>query len=471
MLKCRTGVGPPIMAVGLLLLVGPTPTAAVTWMRVGSFSDASEVLQHGFQGVQEQPGESHKVRPGASANPKGLAEQLRDHTFKAYIAMSAFTVAVICVMYWSRGLGVIARILCYLLALSTMMLSVKFVFERYQYHYPKFITSCHFIFCSLVAGTILFRRSRQMATADPGGDAAPPKVVPTAKEFFHWILPIAVSFAVSAGANNMALVFCTATFAEIVGATAPVVSALLVVLVGLPFDLWLLCPTLLTVISCAVSMSGEVHFSTIGFLLCGLSLVSRSVRATMQQHLMTATTRDCLDPVTLLFWTCLPAFVLMQLWSTAVEGMGPYRDLLNADLRLVLGITASISLSCVNACILNLSNLFCTRDLGAVGIQLLAQLKSILVVLGSMALFGDTVTTRQLAGFGGVLVGIFWFSHAEGQVRRQKEVAKSPLAEGRMGLGTLWPLFPLFCARCCSLRRQPSGSTGSAAYGATSPGM
>merc|ERR1719456_1975923 len=80
-------------------------------------------------------------------------------------------------------------------------------------------------------------------------------------------------------------------------------------------------------------------------------------------------------------------------------------------------------LSCANACILNLSNLFCTKDLGAVGVQLVAQMKSVLTVLGAVALFHEVVTPIEVMGFVGVLIGVYLFSKTEQAIKT--EVLKS----------------------------------------------
>lgn len=336
----------------------------------------------------------------------------------AYVAMCFLTVFLITFMYWSRGTSVIFRILVYLYSLSTVKLAVKFVFEDYKFNYPKFVTGLHFIFCSFVAACVLASQSRaegqtRIAKLERG--------VPTRREFCLQVMPIALAFAYSVGANNMALVFCSAAFTEIVGATSPVVSALFSVMMGLPFDLQLLGPTLLVVFACAVSTSGEVNFSVIGFFLCLMSMLSRALKATVQQYTMTGESRQKFDPVNLMLWTCLPSFALVQLWSFATEGLGPFRDLMKLSSAQRFGLAFCIFLSCANACVLNLAALFCTRDLGAVGVQIVAQVKSILTFLGAVALFGDVVTTREVVGFVAVLIGVFWFSHKESKIKKEKE--------------------------------------------------
>merc|ERR1719197_623895 len=107
----------------------------------------------------------------------------------------------------------------------------------------------------------------------------------------------------------------------------------------------------------------------------------------------------------------------MIAWSLSVEGIAPVVMLLESTRRRSLVLVLCIS--CVNACILNLSNLFCTKDLGAVGVQLVAQTKSVLTVLGAVALFHEAVTPIEILGFIGVLIGVYWFTNVEKSVQQK----------------------------------------------------
>merc|ERR1719329_1527933 len=107
-------------------------------------------------------------------------------------------------------------------------------------------------------------------------------------------------------------------------------------------------------------------------------MFARSFKTTLQQRIMTGEAKDKFDPVTLLAWMCIPSALLMSVWSLSVEGLAPFMMLQASPKRRSLCFFLAIS--CGNACVLNLSNLFCTKDLGAVGVQLVAQMKSVLTV-------------------------------------------------------------------------------------------
>jgi len=281
-----------------------------------------------------------------------------------------------------------------------MTLSVKWVFSTHQYSFPKLVTSLHFLSGGIVTGLLLATRKAAMP-------------IPTAYEFWVLIFPIAIAVVASIGANNMALVHCSAAFTEIIGSSTCLITIALVVLMGMPFDKWLILPSLLVATGCAMSITGEVNFSLIGMLLCFTANAFRSLKASLQQKLMTGETRDKFDPCALLFWICLPSMCVMFGASLVTEGMAPYQKLATMQSVELRGLAGALAASCVNATILNLAQLFVTKDLGAVGSQLAAQAKSVLVVLGSMVLFADPVTLLQVFGFMQVLLGVLIYSRMD----------------------------------------------------------
>jgi len=361
-----------------------------------------------------------------------LQEQLASsrNALVAYMGSACLIAGLVVVLYWGQGWLVVSRILIYLFTLSTMKLSVKHLFVDYAFNYPKFVTATHFYSGAIVAFLILSFRFRLASTsaadlcADVQGRAIEsPSArlsranVPTKREFWLMIVPIAMGFAISISANNSALLFSSAAFSEIAGATGPVFSVGLMLMMGMPFDLRLLWPTLLVVAGCSLSSSGEVHFSGLGLACCFVSILGRSLKTTLQQRLMTGESRAKFDPVTLLAWMCLPSCVLMTIWSLCVEGSAPWIMLLESSNRRSLCFWLCVS--CGNACVLNLSNLFCTKDLGSVGVQLVAQTKSVLTVLGGVALFHEAVTLVEVVGFVGILIGVFVFSQMEQATKKQ----------------------------------------------------
>merc|ERR1719321_2244026 len=107
----------------------------------------------------------------------------------------------------------------------------------------------------------------------------------------------------------------------------------------------------------------------------------------------------------------------MFLWSIFTEGVEPYEQLSG---QKGLHVICGILITCFNACILNVSNLFVIKDLGAVATQLCATLKGILIVLGGIAVFGEQVAPMQFVGFLMELGGVFWYNKVDEAMKKQK---------------------------------------------------
>merc|ERR1740121_334399 len=115
--------------------------------------------------------------------------------------------------------------------------------------------------------------------------------------------------------------------------------------------------------------------------------------------------------------------------SFATEGWSPYQHMSTMGSGKFWRLSFAIFISCVNATVLNLSQLFVTKDLGAVGSQVAGQAKSVLTIMGGMVLFEEPVTVVQIAGFLQVLVGVFMYStmdQSKGVKQRLASKASAP---------------------------------------------
>jgi drug/metabolite transporter (DMT)-like permease len=227
--------------------------------------------------------------------------------------------------------------------------------------------------------------------------------------------------------NNMALVHSTTAFVEIVGASTPLVTVVMILVMRQPFDMKLLGPCFLVVIGCALTTNGEPHFSLLGLVLATGSNVPRSLKSVLQQVLMQGDSSAlAYNPLDVLAWTCLPSSVVMLIWSIVQEGIAPYQQWYAQG--VLSQLTAFVLVSCVNACILNLAILFVIKDLGAVGTQIVAQTKSILVILGGATFLKEEVTRLEVVGFILVMVGVYTYNDLESRVKaKAKEQASEKL--------------------------------------------
>jgi len=337
-----------------------------------------------------------------------LALQVVHAPILAYPLAAAVVGAVIVFIYRDRGPRVIACILCYLLFLSTMKLTVKWVFVHSKFDYPKLVSASHFLSGAIASLCILAHRSVT---------AGRPMPIPTAREFSFMIVPVSLAVGVSIGANNTALLHSSAAFTEVIGSTNCLITIVVVLFMGMSFNLRLVPPALLVAFGCAMSTVGEINFSMLGMVLCFVSNAFRSVKVSLQQKLMTGESEAKYDPISLLWWISWPSCVMMVVASLCTEGLAPYRQMRGLSPAALNSLGLAVGASCVNATALNLAQLFVNKDLGAVGSQLVAQSKSVLTVLGGMVIFGESVTRLECIGFSMVLFGVYVYSRMEQQCK------------------------------------------------------
>merc|ERR1719498_1284586 len=121
-----------------------------------------------------------------------------------------------------------------------------------------------------------------------------------------------------------------------------------------------------------------------------------------------------MDPIEVAVWTSLTCFVLMAVWSAATEGTKPLTQIFS------LGPFLAVLYTCVGASILNIAALFVLRELGPVAQQIVGQLKGIIAILGSVALFGETVTLQQIIGYTALVCGIMWYNQTDMAIKTEK---------------------------------------------------
>jgi len=307
--------------------------------------------------------------------------------------------------------------LVYLLSNSMMKLTMKWVFVTNNFLFPFFLTSLHFAAGALASLVVLLLRKKTFQLATGG-------------EFFLMAVPIAISMVVSIGAGNLSLVLCSAAFTEVIGSTTCLITVVFVILSGLPCNRSQIFPAFIVAAGCGISAFGEMRFSLFGMIMCFVANVARSLKVTLQQKLMSGEVKEKFDPCALLFWTCMPATFIMAAYSLTSEGLEPWHRAKAAMLdspSVFRNLCIAVFCSCINATVLNMAQLVVTKDLGAVGSQIVVQSKTILTVLGGVALFGESVTWLEAVGFVTVLVGVFLFSQGAPPEQTKRSSAKGPM--------------------------------------------
>merc|ERR1719387_1554661 len=111
----------------------------------------------------------------------------------------------------------------------------------------------------------------------------------------------------------------------------------------------------------------------------------------------------------------------MLTWSVLTEGAEPFVQMTSEGW---LSLVVAIGVTCVNACLLNVANLFVLKDLGPVATQLAGQLKGILVVLGGVAMLNEVVQPQQIAGYTFIIIGVFVYNKIDQKLREEMRKAE-----------------------------------------------
>jgi drug/metabolite transporter (DMT)-like permease len=357
-------------------------------------------------GVDTIAGENpvHVGEVGASAGVNFSFEASRMQLL--YCSSVVLVVGLVVFIYHSRGVKTVASILAYVGALSSMSMLIRNCFINNNFKHPQFLTATHFVATAVVGSSILVYRkvTQGHQIKVPDMDCA-----------LKGLLPVAVSFVLSLGFANNGLLLTNAHFYEMVGASTPVCTAGLAILIGRGFEKRLMPALSLICVSMFVIAFGEISLSMLGLLACFGGVVMRSVKSTVQHSLMGGSEWKSMDPVEVAVWQSMACFVLMTAWSLASEGFVPYQQI------LAWGPFMAVIYTCIAASILNIAALFVLRELGPVAQQIVGQLKGILAIVGAVATLGEQVTTQEIVGYTILMCGIYWYNVTDMAIKDEKK--------------------------------------------------
>eukprot|EP00927_Polykrikos_kofoidii_P022046 TRINITY_DN20682_c0_g1_i1.p1 TRINITY_DN20682_c0_g1~~TRINITY_DN20682_c0_g1_i1.p1 ORF type:complete len:428 (+),score=37.79 TRINITY_DN20682_c0_g1_i1:90-1286(+) len=342
----------------------------------------------------------------------------------SYLISFASMWVLIIVVFSNRGIVTCGAVLCYVTALSTMALVLKGVFHVWAF--PLFVTSLHLLCTAIVAFLILLRRRRT--------EGEPMSFI-DGHAFVKAICPVAVCFAGSIGLCNTGLSLSNVHFSEMVDSSTPIVGAVITLLMGKPFAPKLVPSLVLVVIGLFCCFYGEVGFSLLAFSFLMSGTILRSSKNVIQQVLMSENSVQTLTPIELVMYSSAASFAIMSLWSLYSEGLDPFWEL------VVSGTVPSkakhmLLASIVNAIVINFASIYVIRDLGAVAQQLTGTLKSVLTVLGGVALREEMITWYQCIAYAAVVIGIVWYNQTD-RMLKQGIDEKNKLEQPSSAYGTV----------------------------------
>jgi len=218
---------------------------------------------------------------------------------------------------------------------------------------------------------------------------------------------LSLVFVVSVAAGNAALGYIHVSFAQAIGATAPLWTVLLaVVLTKRRYPPLVYASLALICLGMLLTVRGEVNFHPLGFGLLLVAVLTRALKSILQGMLLAAP-EERLDPLELLYHMSIRAAVVLALWSAVVE-----RHLIFDPTLQEVGLWLCIGASSIVAFLLNLSQFLVTKATSAVTLQVLGNIKVVLLILVSVAIFGNEVSLQAGAGCALCIGGVVMYNQA-----------------------------------------------------------
>mmetsp|Transcript_137052 Transcript_137052/g.292713 ORF Transcript_137052/g.292713 Transcript_137052/m.292713 type:complete len:426 (-) Transcript_137052:94-1371(-) len=287
----------------------------------------------------------------------------------------------------------------------------KFLMHNDRFPFAMFLGLVH-MSCSFGFNVLLFslRPSLYPSLTDPGS-----KVEVDSSLMLRVILPIATCFAGQLVLSNIAFMYSTIAFLQMMKQSNVVLVYLFSLLLALERFSWKCALVLFFVASAtALTIHGEMEFSPSGFALQGCSMFCEGLKLTLQSYSLAATGRrlDSLTYVMLVAPTVLVVLfvflLFMRMLSPVVcipqalslpgwEALAEYRWLLLGS--GTLAFTANVS----HASLIKNSSAIAFILAGVV-------MKDVLIVVVGSIVLGERLSVQQMVGFSMQLTGILAWS-------------------------------------------------------------
>ncbi|KAF7718504.1 Uncharacterized protein PECM_001815 [Penicillium ucsense] len=294
----------------------------------------------------------------------------------------------------SSGLHPAFYIALWIALSSSVILFNKWVLSSAKFNFPLFLTTWHMVFATAMTQglakftTILDSRH---------------KVPMTSSTYVRAIVPIGIMFSLSLICGNLAYLYLSVSFIQMLKATNAVVTLFATWAFGIaPYNFKTLGNVGIIVVGVIIASFGEIKFDMLGFLIqCG-GIIFEALRLVMVQRLLSSAEFK-MDPLVSLYYyapACAVTNGVVTLF-TDVPRMS-MNDIYS------LGIMTLVANALV-AFLLNASVVLLIGKTSAVVLTMAGILKDILLVCASMMIFRDPVTPQQFFGYSIALAGLVYY--------------------------------------------------------------
>jgi len=351
-----------------------------------------------------------------------------------------FTAAIflgIVIAYRKHGVTGIAAISSQVAAITAVQLSTKAVMVS-GFRYPMSIASLH-LFCVCMVLAIWeacqarFRKGSTLSLMlGKHGEHAS-----SLTWYINRFGPIAVLQCMNVTLNTSSLLYIGAGLNALVGILAPVLTALVAVVLGAKISSvgWIGIALAIFgdgIISLegfknVVKEGSTISLAMLGIGLGVLAMIARSVRSVLMDCQMNKYSADegCpkLSPVELATFLSPLVFVFSFSLALRFEGIDPYMQLRTMSTYAL----SMLALSAACAVFLTIMGLVVIKMLGASAAQIAGKLNVLITVALSSAFLGESLTGLEILGGAVVLCGAGLFERAQ-QTLTEEEDSIQPVA-------------------------------------------
>ncbi|KAI9683367.1 MAG: hypothetical protein M1829_005439 [Trizodia sp. TS-e1964] len=277
---------------------------------------------------------------------------------------------------------------------SSVILFNKWILHSLNFQYPIILTTWHLVFATCM--TQILARTTTLLDGRK-------TVKMTGRVYLRAILPIGFFFSLSLICGNVAYLYLSVSFIQMLKATTPVAVLVAGWTLGVSApDMKILFNVSFIVIGVMIASYGELRFNLTGFIYQVGGIGFEAVRLVMVQQLLSSAEYK-MDPLVSLYYfapVCAAMnFVLSLLFEASRVKLVDFQ---NVGL-LVFVANAMVAFG------LNVSVVFLIGKTSGLVLTLCGVLKDILLIVASMAIFGSIISSLQFFGYAIALGGLIYY--------------------------------------------------------------
>ncbi|KAF9445534.1 TPT-domain-containing protein [Macrolepiota fuliginosa MF-IS2] len=280
---------------------------------------------------------------------------------------------------------------------SAVIIYNNYLYNTLNFKYPVFLVTWHLVFAAI--GTRVLHRTTSLLDGL--------KDVNMTKDMFvKSILPIGLLFSGSLILSNTAYLYLSVSYIQMLKAFTPV-AILLIQWTCRLSDPNKKLGTIVFMISSGVALAsqGELHFSLFGFLTQAAAVAFEASRLVMIQILLHNLK---MDPLVSLYYYAPVCAAINLVFLPFTEGLAPFYEVPRIGAAILLS-NASV------AFFLNVAAVFLVGVGSGLVLTLAGVFKDILLITGSVLVFGNQITPVQVFGYSIALVGLVLYKTSSGK--------------------------------------------------------